>query len=132
MLELLKTAQAADAQSVVAAAGSTAATAGILHALGVDLAIATAGAFGAGASLAYLRTLTARVAICSVLAGTGSAIYLTALVAAWIQKQLSMEGDPKLAVAFLLGLGGMNLVGGIVAWWKCFRKDPVNTTKELQ
>lgn len=132
MLELIKSVQAADAQAIVAAAGSTAATAGILHALGVDLSVAMAGAFGAGASLAYLRNLTARVAICSLLCGLGSSIYLTALVSSWVQKQLSMELDPKLAVAFLLGLGGMNLIGGIVTWYQRFRKDPVNAVKEIK
>lgn len=127
MFAWIKTASAADAGVVTGAVAGVASPV-----LGIDPAIALAGTIGAFASLAFIRFLTARIAVTSVLCGIGAAFYITVPLTDYLVARWQLPPDAKLAIAFLLGLVGMNLLAGVVHYAQKFRRDPAAIVKELK
>ncbi|MDP1907313.1 MAG: hypothetical protein Q8K85_03355 [Hyphomicrobium sp.] len=102
--------------------------------LGVRADLAIAAAFGA-AFLVLYRDLTPRQAMGSVAGGVGTALYFTPVVVPWIAHNAvwfpsSVIGER--AVALLWGLGGTFFLAGLVVLAERWKKDPVNTVKDLR
>jgi len=95
--------------------------------LGLKIGTVCAGLLGGVASLAFISNLTPRAGFAAVLGGSICAGFLTPAAAS----ALSMTGAMENALAFFLGVCGMNLVGGLFKLSDAFKDSPVGTFKEL-
>lgn len=95
--------------------------------LGLKIGTIAAGLVGGVASLAFITNLTPKAGFTAVLGGTICAGFFTPAVAAF----LSVTGSMESALAFILGVCGMNFVGGLFKISEAFRNKPVSTFKEL-
>lgn len=95
--------------------------------LGLKIGTVVAGLVGGVASLAFTTHLTPKAGFTAVLGGAICAGVFTPAVATF----LSMSGSMESALAFILGVCGMNLVGGLFKVSEAFRNKPVSTFKEL-
>jgi len=95
--------------------------------LGLKIGTVFAGLIGGVASLAFITNLTPKAGFMAVIGGAICAGYLTPAAAAY----LSMTGSMENALAFFLGVCGMNMVGGIFKVSENFRQNPSNTFKEI-
>lgn len=95
--------------------------------LGLKLGTIAAGLIGGVASLAFITNLTPRAGFTAVLGGAICAGLLTPAAAAF----LSMSGSMENALAFFLGVCGMNLVGGMFKISEAFKNNPVSTFQEI-
>jgi hypothetical protein len=105
-----------------------------LATLGVRSDLALASAFGA-AFLALYKHLTPRQALGSIAGGIGTAIYFTPLAVralhtafAWFPADVLGER----AVALLWGLLGTFFLAGLIVLGERWRKDPINTVREIK
>lgn len=95
--------------------------------LGLKIGTVAAGLIGGVASLAFITNLTPRAGFTAVLGGAICAGLLTPAAAAY----LTLDGAMENALAFFLGVCGMNFVGGLFKVSETFRNNPVSTFKEL-
>ena len=95
--------------------------------LGLKIGTVMAGLIGGVASLAFITNLTPRAGFTAVLGGAICAGLLTPAAAAY----LAMTGSMENALAFFLGVCGMNFVGGMFKISEGFMNSPVATFKEL-
>ncbi len=95
--------------------------------LGLKIGTVAAGLVGGVASLAFITNLTPKAGFTAVLGGALCAGFFTPAAASY----LSMTGSMENALAFFLGVCGMNLVGGLFKISHSFRTNPVSTFKEL-
>ena len=95
--------------------------------LGLKIGTVIAGLIGGVASLAFISNLTPRAGFAAVLGGAICAGLLTPAASSL----LNMNGSMENALAFFLGVCGMNLVGGIFQISASFRSTPVSTFKDL-
>lgn len=97
--------------------------------LGVEIGVALAGFWGAVASLSFIPQLKPYQAIGIVLVGTVTAMYLTPLVVPHLPVWVGDSESLKRGVAFVLGVTGMSIVGGIVKLGHLFQKDPLKVIR---
>lgn len=105
---------------------------GLQHNLGIELSVATAGALGAVASLAFIRDINARMSILSVLCGVGVSVYFTVPVMEYLGANWQLSASWKNPVALMLGLCGFHILAGVYQIGKRWRADPFNSMKELR
>ena len=99
-----------------------------LEALGLKLATVVAGFVGGVVSLSMIRDLTVLGAIGTVLGGTACAAYLTPIALHYT----GLAGSLEHALAFFLGVCGMNGVAGVFKVSERFRTKPVETVIQLK
>ncbi len=95
--------------------------------LGLKIGTVVAGLIGGVASLAFITNLTPKAGFTAVIGGAFCAGYVTPALAEY----LSVAGPMENALAFFLGVCGMNLVGGIFKLSDRFKQQPEGTFKEL-
>lgn len=95
--------------------------------LGLKIGTIFAGLIGGVASLAFITNLTPKAGFTAVLGGSICAGVFTPAAAGF----LSIDGSMENALAFFLGVCGMNLVGGLFKLSDSFRNQPISTFKEL-
>lgn len=95
--------------------------------LGLKVGTVFAGLVGGVASLAFITNLTPRAGFTAVLGGAICAGVLTPAAASY----LALSGAMENALAFFLGVCGMNFVGGFFKVSDSFRARPISTFKEL-
>lgn len=95
--------------------------------LGLKIGTIAAGLIGGVASLAFITNLTPRAGFTAVLGGAICAGIFTPAAASF----LAVSGSVENALAFFLGVCGMNFVGGLFKLSERFRNSPVSTFKEL-
>lgn len=93
----------------------------ILEDLGLEPAIVVAGVVGSVVSLSMIRNLSLTGAMGTILGGTACAAYLTPLVVEYTK----LTGASEHALAFFLGVCGMNAVAGLFKVSEKFKADPV-------
>lgn len=93
--------------------------------LGLKFSTLLAGFVGGLVSLSFLKDLTRFQAILAVFTGIASAGYLTPALQLWIQVGPELEN----AVAFVIGLCGMNIIPGLLFVSERFRANPVSFLK---
>lgn len=108
----------------------------MMELLGLRADLAVAAAFGA-AFLVLSRNLTPRQSMAAVAGGIGTAAYFTPILVPFIAYQFEWFAKiPVLfgerAAAFLWGLGGSFFLAGLIVLGERFRKDPINTAKDLK
>lgn len=95
--------------------------------LGLKIGTVAAGLIGGVASLAFITNLTPRAGFTAVLGGSICAGVFTPAAASF----LSMTGSMENALAFFLGVCGMNFVGGLFKISDSFRDRPIKTFQEV-
>ncbi len=95
--------------------------------LGLKIGTVLVGLAGGVASLAFITNLTPRAGFTAVLGGSVCAGVFTPAAASF----LSMTGSMENALAFFLGVCGMNFVGGLFKLSDSFRDRPISTFKQL-
>ncbi len=90
--------------------------------LGIKFSATFAGLVGALISLRFIQGLTWYLALASTLSGAAAASYLTPMVVVAVQAGPGMEN----AIAFVIGLIGMNVIAGIVKLSVFFATNPVD------
>lgn len=113
-------------QTALPVVGST--LAGLFTTLGVDPGVASAAAFGAVGLLAFDLKMPGRRAVPAVMLGfaigTWGAIPLT--------EYLGQPPGWKYICAVILGTCGYFLLGGLVKLSERFKREPIQTIKELK
>jgi len=99
-----------------------------LEALGLKLATVVAGFIGGVVSLSMIRDLTPLKAFGTVLGGTACAAYLTPIALHYT----GLAGGAEHALAFFLGVCGMNGVAGVFKVSERFRAKPIETVMQLK
>ena len=99
-----------------------------LEALGVKMTLVVAGLVGGVASLAFVSSYSPKEGFAAIIGGTACAAYLTPIIAA----KFNVMGSTENAIAFLLGIGGMNIIGGLFKLSAGFRKDPLRTVSDIK
>jgi len=87
-----------------------------------------AGLFGAIVSIYFLKNLTHKTALLALAVGGLCAVYLTPLVLQYI----TLPKEAENGVAFLIGVFGMNIVGGIFTVTEMFRDKPIEIFKKVK
>jgi hypothetical protein len=96
--------------------------------LGVEVATATAGFFGAVASLSAIRPLTRLQAILALITGAVTSAYCTPLIVYYF----GFDAEPvKSGLAFLVGLIALHLVPGCLTVAEMFRKNPLGFIRQF-
>lgn len=95
--------------------------------LGLKIGTVVAGLIGGVASLAFITNLTPKAGFTAVLGGSICAGVFTPAAASY----LAMSGAMENALAFFLGVCGMNFVGGLFKLSDSFKDRPVTTFKTL-
>lgn len=95
--------------------------------MGLKIGTVLAGLIGGVASLAFITNLTPKAGFAAVLGGSVCAGYLTPAVSSY----LSATGPMENALAFFLGVCGMNFVGGLFKVSALFKEQPFATFKDL-
>jgi len=96
--------------------------------LGIKLAAVVAGLAGGVASLAFLSNFTPKQGFTAIIGGAACAAYITPSIAL----KFDLVGSTENAVAFLLGVGGMNIIGGIFKLTAGFREKPLETVADIK
>jgi hypothetical protein len=96
--------------------------------LGVKAGAVVAGFVGGVVSLSLIRNLTPLSAVGTVLGGTACAAYLTPIVLEYT----GLNGSMEHALAFLLGIVGMNGVAGVFKISERFKSQPIDTITTLR
>ncbi len=91
------------------------------------LSIVTAGFIGGVLSLSLVKDLTPFKALMTVMAGTATAYYMTPIIAAYLDKDGAHSNH--YAVAFILGVCGMNALAGVFKISESFASAPIETLK---
>jgi hypothetical protein len=107
---------------------------GDVAALGIRSDLAMAAAFGA-VFLIFYKHLTPRQAIGALFGGVGLAVYFTPIVARALHAYFTWFPSDALgerAVAFAAGVGGSYLLAGMIVLGERFKKDPVQTVREIK
>ncbi len=102
--------------------------------IGIRADLAVAAAFGA-AFLVLYRDLTPRQSMGAVAGGVGTALYFTPVVVPWIVSMASWfpaNVNGERAVALVWGLVGTFVLAGVIVLGERFKKDPINTVKDLK
>jgi len=94
---------------------------------GLKFGTIIAGTIGGVASLAFITDLTPKAGFTAVIGGAICAGYLTPAAASF----LSMTGSMENALAFFLGVCGMNLVGGLFRLSDAFKTRPLSTFQDI-
>jgi hypothetical protein len=100
----------------------------VLEALGLKSGAVVAGFVGGVVSLSMLRDLTPLRAVGTVLGGTACAAYLTPLAIEYS----GLSGSSEHALAFFLGVCGMNGVAGVFKISEKFKTNPAETMAEIK
>lgn len=100
------------------------------------------GAIGGIVSLAFMKEMSARMAIISLVGGAATAVYLGPVVnhmllfamAEYLDITLEPDAvqDFKSGVIFLIGAFGMSGMAGLSVLADRFKKDPVKTIKDIK
>jgi len=100
-----------------------------MDAVGVKVGSVFAGTVGGILSLSMLPKLTFRKAVTAVLGGGACAGYLTPLVAEYLSiGSRNLEN----AMAFVLGVVGMNIVGGLFLMSDRWRENPTLDIEKIK
>lgn len=94
--------------------------------LGLKFPTLIAGVIGGIISLSFIRNLSLFKGFTALLAGSFCAGYWTAPLAAYI----GVSPDSDNAIAFFIGVVGMNLIAGIYKLFEAFSEKPLQTIKE--
>lgn len=100
----------------------------VLEALGLKSGAVVAGFVGGVVSLSMLRDLTPIRAVGTVLGGTACAAYLTPLAIEYS----GLSGSSEHALAFFLGVCGMNGVAGVFKISEKFKADPAKAVTDIK
>lgn len=122
--------RAAIAQDQGQAAGAVVAVGGAswLHLFGVDPGVAAAAALGSIGLLAFDTNIPARQAVPAVVLGFAVGTYGATPACEYLGRPESW----KFITAVVLGLTGYFLLGGAITLAKKWRRDPINTAKEIK
>lgn len=90
--------------------------------LGAKKAPVIAGFIGAILSLYFIKDLTRTKAAVAVFGGAACAAYLAPVLIAWFGLQGSEEAES--GAAFLIGILGMNIIGGVFYIGEQFKSNP--------
>ena len=96
--------------------------------LGIKAGSVVAGFVGGVVSLSMLRDLTPMRALGTVLCGTACAAYLTPIALEYT----GLSGSSEHALAFFLGVCGMNGVAGLFKLSERFKMNPIETIKDVK
>lgn len=96
--------------------------------LGIKVGTLIAGLIGAIVSLSFIPNLTWPKAIIAIFTGAASAGYVTPLVIG----ALEVGPDYEHAVAFLVGLLGMNVLAGVFKMAERFKNSPVEFLRNVK
>lgn len=96
--------------------------------LGLKAGVVVAGMVGSVVSLSMIRNLSPLGALGTVVGGTACAAYITPLVVEYS----GLTGSSEHALAFFLGVCGMNGVAGIFKISERFRDAPAKTLNEIR
>lgn len=91
--------------------------------LGIKKAPLIAGFIGAILSLYFIKNLTRTKAAVAVIGGAACAAYLTPWIIVWFGLRGSEEAES--AAAFLIGILGMNIIGGVFFIGEQFKNNPI-------
>lgn len=130
MLEFFKVAKAAEE---IAAAGAVSATAAVgtttvLALYGVDPGVAMAAALGAVGLMAFDTKIAARQAIPAIALGFAVGTYGAVPLVEYLNRPASW----RYICAVVLGLVGYFLLGGAVKLAQRWKRDPLETIKEIK
>lgn len=100
----------------------------LLKYLDVDIALIAAGFFGGIATLYSTTKVTVKVFLTAVSGGALLAGFLTPFAS----EILNLSGGIESGVAFLIGVFGMNIIGGMFGLSQKFRKDPIDTVSAIK
>ncbi len=100
----------------------------IYQAIGIRISVLTAGLIGGVISLSLTSNLTPARALTTVIAGAASAAYLTPIAVAYFELGEGAEN----ALAFLLGVSGMNALAGFFRMSENFAKSPLSTLRSFR
>jgi Na+/proline symporter len=89
--------------------------------LGIKGATVVAGFAGAVVSLSFVKQLSKKQMILSVLVGSVTATYLTSFLLAWLDLGQAAQNG----AAFIIGLTAMNIIPGILKLTEWLCQDPV-------
>lgn len=96
--------------------------------LGLKAGTVVAGFVGGVVSLSMLRDLTPMRAVGTVVGGTACAAYLTPIVLEYT----GLSGTSEHALAFFLGVCGMNGVAGVFKISERFKAKPLDTISGIK
>lgn len=99
-----------------------------LETLGLKAGVVIAGLVGGVVSLSLVRDLTPLKAFGTVLGGTACAAYLTPIALEYT----GFSGATEHALAFFLGVCGMNGVAGVFKLSQRFREKPGETFQAIK
>lgn len=100
-----------------------------LNEVGLEAAPLFAGLFGAVTTVYRSdRKLTMREIIGLLIVGMFTAGYLTPIIAKWLNISAPMQN----ALSFLVGMIGMQVVGGVLKVGRKFEKDPEKTIRNFK
>jgi hypothetical protein len=100
----------------------------ILESLGLKTPAVVAGILGATASLTYERDISPGRALLLILVGSACAAYITPLIAHYF----TFEAPVDNAVAFMVGLLSMRIVGGLLVIGEKFKDDPMAFIRKIR
>ena len=92
---------------------------------GLQPLLIIAGFAGGAVSLIYINKLTVKIAGLAMISGISCASFLTPLIVEYFHLSL----NAKYALAFIIGIMGLNLVGGFYKLGELFKKDPLKVLK---
>lgn len=96
--------------------------------MNLELPLLVAGLFGGIATLYNAPKVTIKVFLIAVSGGALLAGYLTPFVS----DVLNLSDNIESGLAFLIGVFGMNIIGGIFTISQRFKKDPIDTVKSIK
>ena len=100
-----------------------------LESLGIKLPVIIAGFIGSLAALPYLNAKTPLQKLSCLIGGTASAAYLTPLaLVIFDEPTQAMHGG----LAFVMGIVGMNVIGGIFQISDKFKNEPLNILNRIR
>ena len=100
----------------------------IFESLGIKFGAVVAGFIGGVVSLSMIRDLTPLSAVGTVLGGTACAAYLTPIALDFSD----LSGSSEHALAFFLGVCGMNGVAGLFKVSERFKSKPLETLNDIR
>lgn len=98
-----------------------------LESMGLKLAFILAGFLGGIASVLYRGEKSLTRASALVFSGTITTAYTTPLVV----DKFSLSAGSSYGAAFIVGILGMYIVGGIITFGEALKKDPLIALKRL-
>lgn len=100
-----------------------------LESLGIKLPVVIAGFVGSLAALPYLNAKTPLQKLSCLVGGTASAAYLTPLALVFFSTPTqALHGG----LAFVMGIVGMNIIGGIFKVSDKFKNEPLVILNKLR